>query len=46
VVDSFKAIFAMGHHENNKLAAAHRQHLLLLSTIMKSRMFAGGHRLH
>ena len=40
------AIFAVGHRENNKLAATHRQHLLLLSTIMKSRMFASGHRLH
>ena len=42
----FLAIFAVGHRENNKLAATHRQHLLLLSTIMKSRMFASGQRLH
>ena len=42
----FLAIFAVGHRENNKLAVTHRQHLLLLSTIMKSRMFASGHRFH
>jgi hypothetical protein len=35
-VHSIKAIFAVGHRENNKLAATHRQHLLLPSTIMKS----------
>jgi hypothetical protein len=41
-----KGIFAVGHRENNKLAATHRQRLLLPSTIMKSRMFVSGHRLH
>jgi hypothetical protein len=46
VVHSLLGIFAVGHRENNKLAATHRQRLLLPSTIMKSRMFVSGHRLH